>query len=125
MARWWKPYKHKKNWKEYNEELVIRGKMLFDLDFSNQRDEELKRMNKGKRGITLPVPGIIHEIHDDPDQYLDYRSLEGMVRSMAGMGIIPVYGDYTTVWNRIHGMKPALTIFQDWSMLKQVPMVQS
>ena len=45
--RWGKPYKDKRNWKEYNEELVIRGKMLFDLDFADQWNLELKRMNDG------------------------------------------------------------------------------
>ena len=34
--RWGKPYKDKRNWKEYKEEPVIRGKMLFDLDFADQ-----------------------------------------------------------------------------------------
>ncbi len=36
MPRWGKPYKDKRNWKEYKEEPVIRGKMLFDLDFADQ-----------------------------------------------------------------------------------------
>ena len=33
-------------------------------------------------------------------QYLDYRGLEGMARSLVDLGIIPYYGDYTTVWHR-------------------------
>ena len=36
MPRWGKPYKDKRNWKEYKEELVIRGKMFFYLDFADQ-----------------------------------------------------------------------------------------
>lgn len=43
-------------------------------------------------------------------QYLDYRSLEGMARSHVDLGIIPQYSDYTTIWNRIHDMKPDLDI---------------
>ena len=35
------------------------------------------------------------------------RDQEGMARSLANMGIIPYYGDYTTVWHRIHDMKPS------------------
>ena len=43
-------------------------------------------------------------------QYLDYRGLEGMARSLINMGIIPCYGDYTTVWHRIHDMEPDMEI---------------
>ena len=39
-----------RNWKQYNEELVIRGRMIFDLDFTDQWESELKTMNMGKRG---------------------------------------------------------------------------
>ena len=43
-------------------------------------------------------------------QYLDYRGLEGMARSLKKMHIIPEYGDYTTIWHRIHDPKPDLDI---------------
>ncbi len=31
-----KPFKDRRNWKEYNEELVIRGTFFFKLDFVRQ-----------------------------------------------------------------------------------------
>ena len=43
-------------------------------------------------------------------QYLDYRCLEGKARSLKKMHIIPEYGDFTTVWYRIHDLKPDLDI---------------
>ncbi len=43
-------------------------------------------------------------------QYPDYRGLEGMARSLKNMHIIPEYGDYTTVWHRIHDLKQDLDI---------------
>ncbi|OWP57513.1 MAG: hypothetical protein B2I17_00405 [Thermoplasmatales archaeon B_DKE] len=43
-------------------------------------------------------------------QFLDYRALEGMARSLVNMGIIPQYGDYTTIWYRIHDMMPDIDI---------------
>ena len=33
-----------------------------------------------------------------------------MARSLANMGIIPYYGDYTTTWHWIHDMQPSLDI---------------
>ena len=55
-GRWGKPYRDMRNWKEYNEELVIRGKFFFDLDFADQWDSELNAMNKGKRGSPYLFP---------------------------------------------------------------------
>ena len=54
--RWGKPYEDRRDWIEYNEELVIRGKMIFDLDFVQKWDVELKRMNSGKRGSPYLFP---------------------------------------------------------------------
>ena len=55
MPRWGKHHNDERNWKQYNEELVIRGKMIFDLDFRYQWESELKTMNMGKRGIAIPL----------------------------------------------------------------------
>ena len=33
-----------------------------------------------------------------------------MARSLVDLGIIPYYGDYTTIWHRIHDMQPSLGI---------------
>ena len=108
--RWGKPYKDRRDWKEYNEELVIRGKMIFDLDFVQKCDIELKRMNSGKRGSPYLFPESFMKFMMIWKQYLDYRGLEGMARSLVDLGIIPYYGDYTTIWHRIHDMQPSLDI---------------
>ena len=42
-----------RNWKEYNEELVRRGELLFDTDFLVGWRSELKKMNKGKEGAPI------------------------------------------------------------------------
>ena len=44
-----KQFMDRRNWPEYNEELVMRGKFLFDMDVASQWDNELVRMNHGKR----------------------------------------------------------------------------
>ncbi|EQD76499.1 transposase IS4 family protein, partial [mine drainage metagenome] len=110
MPRWGKPYKDKRNWKEYNEELVIRGKFLFDLDFVDQWDSELSRMNKGKRGSPYRFPVSFMQLMMIWHQHLDYRALEGIARSLVDLGLIPKYGDYTTIWYRIHDKMPELDI---------------
>ena len=97
MSRWGKHYTDKRNWQQYNEELVIRGRMIFDLDFRDQWESELKNMNMGKRGSPYLFPESFMNLMMIWHQYLDYRGLEGMARSLVDLGIIPYYGDYTTV----------------------------
>ena len=58
----------------------------------------------------MPVSGIVHEVHDDMEAVSCLWGQEGMARSLVNMGIIPYYGDYTTVWHRIHDMQPSLGI---------------
>ena len=109
-GRWGKTYGDRRNWKEYNEELVIRGKMILDMDFRDQWNAELRKMNGGKRGSPYRFPQSFMKLMMIWHQYLDYRGLEGMARSLINMGIIPCYGDYTTVWHRIHDMDPDMEI---------------
>ena len=110
MPRWGKPYKDRRNWVEYNEQLVIRGRFFFDLDFVKQWDSELREMNSGKRGSPYRYPESFMQFMLLWKQHMDYRALEGMARSLVDLGIIPQYGDYTTVWYRIHDLKPDLDI---------------
>ncbi|EQD57352.1 transposase ISC1058, partial [mine drainage metagenome] len=67
-------------------------------------------MNRGKRGSPFLFPESFMRFMMMWKQFLDYRALEGMARSLVRMGIIPQYGDYTTIWHRIHDMKPDLDI---------------
>ena len=110
MSRWGKPHKDQRNWKKCNEELVVRGEMLFDMNFADQWNLELKEMNHGKRGARYRFPNSFMMLMLMWKQYLDYRSLEGMARSMVKKRLIPCYGDFSTVWYRIHDMKPDLMV---------------
>ena len=51
----------RRNWKEYNEKLVRRGEAYISLDFLESRDEEIRKMNKGKVGrlISIHKPSCI------------------------------------------------------------------
>ena len=84
--------------------------MIFDLDFVQKWDIEPKRMNSGKRGSPYLFPESFMKFMMIWKQYLDYRALEGMARSLVNMGIIPYYGDYTTIWHRIHDLQPSLDV---------------
>jgi len=89
---------------------VIRGTFFFDPDFADQWTDELNRMNRGKRGSPYRFPESFMKFMMIWKQHLDYRGLEGIARSMKDSGLIPEYGDYTTIWYRIHDLRPDLDI---------------
>ena len=76
----------------------------------DQWNSELEKMNLGKRGSPFLFPESFMQFMMIWHQYLDYRGLEGMARSLVNLGIIPEYGDYTTIWHRIHDKIPDLDI---------------
>lgn len=110
-ARWGKKkYTDNRNWPEYNEQLVVRGEFYLDLDFVDSWREELKEMNKGKVGSPFLFPESFLKWETVWHQFVDYRGLEGIARKLARFGLIPEYNDYTTIWYRVHKMKPEITL---------------
>ena len=54
--RWGKKFEDKRDWKEYNETLVRRGELYLSLGFLDSWDDELAKMNAGKRGAPFSYP---------------------------------------------------------------------
>jgi hypothetical protein len=81
-----------------------------DFDFVNSWKDELRIMNEGKVGAPFKFPESLMKWQAVWHQLVDYRGLEGIARKIAGYGWIPEYDNYTTIWYRIHGMKPAITL---------------
>lgn len=96
-GRWGKPYNDRRNLQQYNEELVIIGMMIFDMDFWDQLESELKNMNMGRGGNKYLFPESIMSLMMIWFWYLDYCGLKGMASLLVDVGIIPYYEDYTTV----------------------------
>jgi len=73
------------NWSRINETLVRRGELYIDLEFIDDWDNELVRMNMGKRGRPFIYPeqfirflaGIHYILH------IPYRQLQGFIRGLA------------------------------------------
>lgn len=49
QRRWLSKYIDDRNWKIYQKELVLQGEFFFDLQFLENWDDELKKMNLGKK----------------------------------------------------------------------------
>jgi len=67
-------------------------------------------MNEGKRGAPYLFPESFMQFLMIWHQFLDYRGLEGLSRYLVKAELIPAYGDYTTIWHRVHAKKPAVKV---------------
>lgn len=83
QERWGNPFKDKRNWKIYHEELVIRGDFFFDFDFLEYWDEELAKMNKRKVGHPYKYPNSLFYWLSPMHSFLDSRKLEGAMRKLS------------------------------------------
>jgi hypothetical protein len=99
----------KRGWKEYNERLVKRGELLISLDFLESWDDELKEMNKEKRGRPYEFPerlitfmAYVHVL------FLPYRQMEGFLRKLSEYIPQLKTADFTTLHKRIQKIELSL-----------------
>ena len=104
---------HKRDWRAYNEELVVRGEFYLDFGFVTNWNRELAEMNKNKKGGQYKFPESFIKWETVWKQWVDYRGLEGIARTLAKHGLIPEYNDYTTIWHRVHDMIPEIKLPTD------------
>jgi len=97
-----------RDWKEYNNRLVKRGEITLYVEPSVlKQDEELKCMNKGKRGkpYTYGTGLIFASFALKCFLRLGYRETEGLIRDITrrlGLQSVP---NFRTIWDRINAMK--------------------
>ena len=101
------PTKKKVNWREYNEELVRRGELLFDPAFLSGWRNELEKSNEGKEGARYRYPGCLMSMLAAIHVYLlPYRQLEGFARVFAEhVELFREAPDYSTIWWRVSRVK--------------------
>ncbi len=100
--RWGKKFKDKRDWKVENEKYIVRGEFLFDLDFVESWDDELKEMNQGKRGAPFQFPESFIEWLAVLSQWISNRELQGVTRQFQWFGLLPKEADYSTISIRVN-----------------------
>jgi len=97
-----------RNWKTYNDQLVKRGELLISLDFLENWDLELERMNSGKRGRAFIYPECFVKFLAPIRVFfgLPYRQEEGFVRALAKLLPGLMVPDYTTIYRRVSKFVP-------------------
>lgn len=99
--RWGKKRQDKRVWRSYNEELVVRGKFLLDLDWVESWDKEVEKMNQGKRGAPYEFPNSLIELQAVLNQWIGVRQIEGITRQLVAIANLPEFNDYSTINRRI------------------------
>lgn len=98
----------KRDWKEYNRELVRRGELLIGFDFLENWNQELQEMNKGKRGKPFEYPeGFVKFLA--PVRvffHLPYRQEEGFVEALAKLLPELKVPNYSTIYRRVSTFVP-------------------
>lgn len=100
------PYKDKRDWKKYNEELVVRGEFLLDLDWIKLGwKQELIEMNQNKKGAPYEFPNSLIELQAVWHQWIDYRAIEGLTRKIVKIAQIPNFNNYSTINRRVNKLE--------------------
>ncbi len=76
-------YIDNRNWKEYNEELVMRGYFYFNPEFLLKWNEERRQINTGKVGEPYLYPESMIKFLAILHSKFDFRSLEGLMRNLS------------------------------------------
>ena len=100
--RWGRTHKDRRNWKKYNEELVVRGEFFLDLDWVKNWDGELNEMNKRKKGSPYEFPNSLINLQGIWHQWVDYRGIEGITRKLVEFGKLKKCNDYSTINRRVN-----------------------
>ncbi|MBI4182304.1 MAG: IS5 family transposase [Candidatus Aenigmarchaeota archaeon] len=100
--RWGRKFKDKRNWREYNEELVVHGEFLLDCAWAGNWDSELAEMNEGKRGCPFVFPESLIKLQGVWHQWIDYRGVEGVTRKLVECGKLPLYNNFSTIDRRVN-----------------------
>lgn len=102
LERWGKKFVDKRDWKRYNEELVVRGEFYLDMNWVKNWDKELEKMNKDKRGAPYEFPESLIRLQGVWHQWIDYRGVEGVTRKLAEYNLVPNYNDFSTINRRVN-----------------------
>lgn len=99
--RWGVVFEGKRNFEKYDEELVVRGEFLLDLDWVKSWDAELEDMNRGKRGAPFEFPESLIELQAVWNQWVSLRVIEGITRQLTRIANLPDYNDFSTISRRV------------------------
>jgi len=104
MKRKKRRYIDQRDWKKYNEELIMRGYFYINPKFLETWSEEIKQMNAGKIGNPYLYPKSMIEFLAVLSPKYDVRALEGIIKAISKMNFnFPVIS-YSQINRRINAL---------------------
>lgn len=99
--RWGKKFIDKRNHKVYHSELLKRYEIYLDLDWVDSWDEELAKMNKGKRGSPYEYPKSMIEFQALLMEKFSSRGAESFTRQLQRNNLLLKCNDHSTIHRRV------------------------
>jgi DDE family transposase len=98
-----------KSWREYNESLIERGRILMDIGFLRSSKREIKNMNKGKVGAPFEHPHTYIQFLAflKVGFKIPYRTVQGIIRGLSDYIRIKEM-HFTQIRRRILKVKPSI-----------------
>src|SRR3989344_4880019 len=110
-----KRYIDNRDWKIYNQELVMRGYFYFNPEFLSKWNDEIKQANAGKVGEPYLYPiSMIKFLAVLHCKGFDYRALEGFMKSLSERYEIqfPVIS-YSQICRRVNALEIEFKILEE------------
>lgn len=99
--RWGKKFIDKRNHKAVQEELLRRYEIYLDLEWVDLWEDELIKMNNGKRGKPYEYPNSMIEWQALLVEKFSTRGAEAITRKLEGYKLLPKCNDHATIHRRV------------------------
>ena len=115
-----KKYINKRNWVNYNEELVMRGFFYINPRFLQTWNDEIKEMNAGKVCQPYFYPTSMIEFLAILSPKYDVRALEGIMHALSEMNYNFPIISYTQIHRRLNALDLKFPVQNDNIVLDDV-----
>jgi transposase, IS4 family len=95
--------KYKRDWHKYDENVIMRYTLMFPFYVFEHWWDLLAEENRHAKK-TYKAPKEFNEFLAFLHLFLPYRAIEGVLRALERLKIIPTSLDYSTIWERVRNM---------------------
>jgi len=95
--------KYKRDWHKYDENVIMRYTLMFPFYVFEHWWDLLAEENRYAKK-TYKAPKEFNEFLAFLHLFLPYRAIEGVLRALERLKIIPTSLDYSTIWERVRNM---------------------
>ncbi|EHP70960.1 transposase family protein [Metallosphaera yellowstonensis MK1] len=94
---------YKRDWHKYDENVITRYELMFPFYVFQHWWELLQEENRNAKK-TYKAPKEFNDFLAFLHLFLPYRAMEGVLRALEGLKVVPTSLDYSTIWERVRNM---------------------